>query len=68
MNRSVKLMEIGDISDEKALKFLSKYIKSEETTFQHLINIVITGLNGCNTYINDVVIYSDTTGNNVLDM
>ena len=30
MNRSTKLMEIGDISDEDAKKFLDKYIKSQE--------------------------------------
>ena len=30
MNRSAKLMEIGDISDEEAMKFLNKHIESEE--------------------------------------
>ena len=30
MNRSAKLMEVGDISDKEAMKFLNKYIESEE--------------------------------------
>ena len=30
MNRSTKVMEIGDISDEHAIKYLNKYIVSEE--------------------------------------
>ena len=30
MNRSAKLMEEGDISDKEAMKFLNKYIESEE--------------------------------------
>ena len=29
-------------------------------TFQRLINAVISGLEGCNAYIDDVVVYSDT--------
>lgn len=29
-------------------------------TFQHLINIVMSGLYGCAVYLDDVVIYSDT--------
>ena len=30
MNRSAKLMEVGDISDEEAIKFLNKHIESEQ--------------------------------------
>ena len=35
-------------------------MKNSPATFQHLINKVIAGLDGCKAYINDVIIYSDT--------
>lgn len=35
-------------------------IKNSPATFQRLINKVIADLEGCEAYIDDVVIYSDT--------
>ena len=35
-------------------------IKNSSATFQRLINKVIADLEGCEAYIDDVVIYSDT--------
>ena len=35
-------------------------IKNAPATFQRLINTVISGLEGCSAYIDDVVVYSDT--------
>ena len=35
-------------------------MKNAPATFQCLINTVISGLEGCSAYIDDVVIYSDT--------
>ena len=34
-------------------------MKNEPATFQRLINTVISGLEGCSAYIDDVVVYSD---------
>ena len=36
------------------------HIKNTPATFQRMINTVISGLQGCNAYINDVIMYSDT--------
>ena len=35
-------------------------MKNAPVTFQHLINGIISGLEGCSAYIDDVVVYSDT--------
>ena len=35
-------------------------MKNATATFQHLINGIISGLEGCSAYIDDVVVYSDT--------
>ena len=35
-------------------------MKNAPATFQRLINTVISGLEGCSAYIDDVVVYSDT--------
>ena len=35
-------------------------MKNTPATFQRLINRVISGLEGCSAYIDDVVVYSDT--------
>ncbi|PFX24909.1 Transposon Ty3-I Gag-Pol polyprotein [Stylophora pistillata] len=35
-------------------------MKNSPATFQHLINKVIAGLHGCEAYIDDVIIYSNT--------
>jgi hypothetical protein len=34
-------------------------IKNSPATFQRLINMVISGLHGCNAYINNAIIYSN---------
>ena len=36
------------------------HIKNTPTSFQTMINTVISGLQGCDAYINDVIVYSDT--------
>jgi hypothetical protein len=35
-------------------------MKNSPATFQRLVNIVISGLDGCDAYIDDAIIYSDT--------
>ena len=35
-------------------------MKNSPATFQHLINMIINGLENCDAYINDVIIYNDT--------
>ena len=35
-------------------------MKNAPATFQRLINEVLTGLDGCEAYIDDVVVYSNT--------
>ena len=35
-------------------------MKNSPATFQRLINDVISGLDGCEAYIDDIIIYSDT--------
>ena len=35
-------------------------MKNSPATFQHLVNTVISGLDGCDAYINDVIIHNNT--------
>ena len=35
-------------------------IRNTPATFQRMINTVISGLKGCDAYIDDVIVYSDT--------
>ena len=35
-------------------------MRNAPATFQHMINLVVSGLEGCAAYIDDVVIYSHT--------
>ena len=35
-------------------------MKNSPAMFQHFINMIINGLENCNAYINNVIIYNDT--------
>ena len=35
-------------------------VKNSPATFQRLVNIVISGLGGCDAYINDVIIHNNS--------
>ena len=40
-------------------------MKNSPATFQRLINQVISGLTGCDAYIDDVIVYSETWSEHV---
>ena len=40
-------------------------MKNSPATFQHLINMIITGLDNCKAYIDDAIIYSEEWGQQI---